>query len=147
MYYIKYVDMFRAILCSSCSPLSTGALYGRSQRVTYQMLQNTILTSWRWAYYCSKHVEVFNVIHILQNKETVHQVDNKTSFVMSVRPSVCLRVSAQPPPDGFPWNLILQAFIQICRKRPNLVKKGLKYWGLYIETFVRCIVTGDFQLP
>jgi hypothetical protein len=36
MYYIKYLDMFRAILCSSSgglSPLSTGALHGRSQRV------------------------------------------------------------------------------------------------------------------
>jgi hypothetical protein len=54
MYYIKYLDMFRAKLCSSSggqyciftasgiitlcewpsSPLSTGALHGRSQRVT-----------------------------------------------------------------------------------------------------------------
>jgi hypothetical protein len=51
MYYIKYPDMFRAILCSSSGgqnciftvsgivilcerPLSTGALYDRSQRVT-----------------------------------------------------------------------------------------------------------------
>jgi hypothetical protein len=62
MYHIKFLDMFRAILCSSSggqdfiftafgivtlckrpysapvesgpSPLSTGALYGRSQRVT-----------------------------------------------------------------------------------------------------------------
>jgi hypothetical protein len=45
MYYIIILDMFRAIICSSaggqncivtadCSPLSTGALYGRLQWVT-----------------------------------------------------------------------------------------------------------------
>jgi hypothetical protein len=39
--------------------------------------RNTILASWGWALYCSKHVEVFSVIHILQNKEIVHQVGNK----------------------------------------------------------------------
>jgi hypothetical protein len=48
---------------------------------TYQMLLSTILTSWRWAYYCSKHVEVSNVIHILQNKGIVHQVGNKNKFI------------------------------------------------------------------
>jgi hypothetical protein len=45
------------------------------------MLWNTIWTSWRWAYYCSKHVEVSNVIHILQNKAIVHQVGSKNKFV------------------------------------------------------------------
>jgi hypothetical protein len=29
-----------------------------------------------------KHVEVFNVIHILQNKEIVHQVGNKNKFIL-----------------------------------------------------------------
>jgi hypothetical protein len=59
MYYIRCLDMFRAIVCSSSggqnciftasgmslsvsgrtvSPLSTDALYGHLQRVTYQML-------------------------------------------------------------------------------------------------------------
>jgi hypothetical protein len=64
-----------------CTGWERAALHGRSQRVTYQMLQNTILTSWRWAYYCSKHVEVSNVTHILQNKGIVHQVGNKNKFI------------------------------------------------------------------
>jgi hypothetical protein len=68
-------------LKADCSPLSTSALHGRSQRLTYQMLWNTIWTSWRWAYCCSKHVELSNVIHILQNKEIVHHVGDKNKFI------------------------------------------------------------------
>jgi heterodisulfide reductase subunit C len=34
------------------------------------------------AYYCSKHVEVSNVIHILQNKAIVHQVVDKNKFML-----------------------------------------------------------------
>jgi hypothetical protein len=41
---------------------------------------NTIWTFWRWAYYRSKHVEISNVIHILQNKAIVHQVGDKNKF-------------------------------------------------------------------
>jgi len=34
---------------------------------------NTVLSSWRWERYCSKHVEDYNVIYILlKNKESVH---------------------------------------------------------------------------
>jgi hypothetical protein len=55
MYYIKYFDMFRATLCSS----SGG--------------QNCIFTASGIVTDC----EVFNVIHILQNKGIVRQADNK----------------------------------------------------------------------
>ena len=38
----------------------------------YQMLYNTILTSWWWAQQCSKHVEAYNKLIIKQN--SVHSV-------------------------------------------------------------------------
>jgi len=51
------------------SPLSTCARNGHLQVWWYQMLYNTILTSWCWAY-CSKHVEAYNKLIIKQ--EFVH---------------------------------------------------------------------------
>ena len=59
--------MFPAILCS-CSPLSTGALHGRLQRVTIPDAVTYNLTSWGWALCCSKHVEDYNVIYIYHCK-------------------------------------------------------------------------------
>jgi len=45
-----------------CSPAYCTAVY-REWR--YQMLQRYNLSSWRWARYCSQHVEDYNVIYIL----------------------------------------------------------------------------------
>jgi len=46
-------------LWADCSPLSTGTLYGRLQSDDTRGCNN--LSSWRWARYCSKHVEDYNV--------------------------------------------------------------------------------------
>ena len=52
------------------------------------------------------------------------------SFVMSVR----LHVSARRPLDGFPWNLVLRTFMEICRGTPSLVHVGQKYPLLFVKT-------------
>jgi hypothetical protein len=55
------------------APLSTGVLYSRLQRLTIPDAVIIQLTSWRWAWYCSKHVEDYNVTYILlYNKGIVH---------------------------------------------------------------------------
>jgi len=46
------------------SPLSTCAWDGHLQVWWYQMLYNTVLTSWWWAQQCSKHVEAYNKLII-----------------------------------------------------------------------------------
>jgi hypothetical protein len=67
MYYIKYVDMFPAILCSSsggqnCIFTASGivTLCERPCSAPVESGLQSVLNR-----YCSKHVEVFNVIHIL----------------------------------------------------------------------------------
>lgn len=53
-----------------------------------------------------------------------------TSFVMSVRPSVCPSFAMyQPrlPLDVFPSNLVLETFLKICRQNPNLAQIRQKY--------------------
>jgi len=54
------------------SPLSACAPDGHLQVWRYQMLYNTILTSWWWAQQCSKHVEAYNKLII--KEDFVHQV-------------------------------------------------------------------------
>jgi hypothetical protein len=56
IYYIKFLDMFREILCS----------FSGLKTVFLQHLVSNF----------SKRVEEFNVIHILYNKGIVHQVGN-----------------------------------------------------------------------
>jgi len=48
-------------LRADCSPLSTGILYDRLHRVTTPNDVIMQFDPWRWAYYCSKHVEDYNV--------------------------------------------------------------------------------------
>jgi hypothetical protein len=57
--------MFLAILCSS----------SRGQNCILRHLVSSLSVSGR-----AVHFEVFNVIHILQNKGIVHQVGNKNKF-------------------------------------------------------------------
>jgi hypothetical protein len=38
------------------------------------------------------------------------------------------------PLDGFSWNLILETFIKICPRDPDVVKMGQKCWTLYMKT-------------
>jgi len=52
------------------------------------------------------------------------------SFVMSVRP----HVSARRPLDGFPWNLVLRTFMEICQGTPDLVHIGQKCRLLFVKT-------------
>jgi hypothetical protein len=47
---------------------------------------------------------------------------------------LCPHVSARPPLDGFPWNLILGTFTEICRVTANLIELGQKYQTLYMST-------------
>jgi hypothetical protein len=129
MYYIKYLDLFQAILCSSsggqncilqplvlslsvsncavhrlredCSPLSTGALHSRSQRVTIPDAVKYNFDVLKMIILLLETIEVFNVIHILQNKGIVHQVGNKNKFILwctvrktSNKVSFCLK---EPP--------------------------------------------------
>jgi hypothetical protein len=63
--------MFRAILCSSsggqnCISTASGIVI-LCERPCSAPVESAVR---------SQHVEVFNVIHILQNKEIVHQVGN-----------------------------------------------------------------------
>ena len=55
-----------AVRCTNWerSPLSKCAPDSHLQVWRYQMLYNTILTSWWWAQQCSKHVEVYNKLII-----------------------------------------------------------------------------------
>ena len=46
-------------------PLSTGVLYSCLQTVTIKDAVIIQMTSWRWARYCSKHVEDYNVTYIV----------------------------------------------------------------------------------
>jgi hypothetical protein len=71
MYYIKYLNIFRAILCSSSG--GQNCIFTASGIVTLCERPYTALVG-------SGHVEVFNVIHILQNKGIVLQVGDKNKF-------------------------------------------------------------------
>jgi hypothetical protein len=76
MYYIRYLDMFRAIICSS-----SGGENCISQHLVCHSLGVAVqCTGWEWTAVRSQPVS--NVIHILQNKETVHQVGNKNKFIL-----------------------------------------------------------------
>jgi hypothetical protein len=89
MYYIICLYMFRAVVCSSSGGphcilhhLVCHSLWAAVQFTSWERtaVRSQLVHCWRWAYYCSKHVEASNVIHILQNKASVHQVGNKNKF-------------------------------------------------------------------
>jgi hypothetical protein len=64
--------MFRATLCSSSG--GQNCIYTASGIVT--LCERPCSAPVESGLYYSKHVEVFNVVHILQNKGIVHQVGN-----------------------------------------------------------------------
>lgn len=66
---------------------------------------------------------------------------------MSASLSVSPHVSARPPLDGLPRNLILEIFITNCRRTPNLITVGQKYRESYMKTSVRFIVAGNINSP
>jgi hypothetical protein len=57
-------------------------------------------------------------------------VAKSTSLLRRVRASICPfarpHVSARHPQDGFPWNLVLRTFAEICQGTPVLVQIGKK---------------------
>jgi len=92
LFYNKFIislNMFRALLCSSSwgqivlysiwyhhtetSGLKLILDYSLVSVWWYQMLYNTILTSWWWAQQCSKHVKAYNKL-IITKQDFVHQV-------------------------------------------------------------------------
>jgi hypothetical protein len=88
-------------LRADCSPLSTGA------------------------YYCSKHVEVSNVIHILQNKGIVHQVGNKTKFSYTnvhENPTNNVGVDTETHRNELAWHRYEKFFCFLVRKERLLYK-------------------------
>jgi hypothetical protein len=68
MRYIKYLDMFRAILFSSSGDqnciFTASGIVTLCERPCSAPVESGLQ---------SKHVEVFNVMHILHNKGIVHQ--------------------------------------------------------------------------
>jgi hypothetical protein len=112
--------MFRAILCSSsggqnCIFTACGIALNRctvrqlAESDDTRCCNNTIFTSWRWSKYCSKHVELFNVIHILQNKGIVHQFGNSNvvscvsiHFLLLVREIAVRRIATSNNTKVFP---------------------------------------------
>jgi hypothetical protein len=82
MYYIKYFDMFRAMLCSSsggqnCILQHLVSSPTVSDRAVHRLRADSVRSQ---PVHCT--VEVFNVMHILQNKGIVHQVGNKNKFIL-----------------------------------------------------------------
>jgi hypothetical protein len=75
-YYIKnlYLDMFRAIICSS----SGGQNFISTASGIVTLCERPCSAPVESGLYCSKHVEVevFNVIRVLHNGGVVHQVGN-----------------------------------------------------------------------
>ena len=74
---------------------------------------------------------------------------------MSVHLSACISAATL---DGFPWNFVMGAFINICRKNPNLLKIGHcarrpKYLSLSPATMITsalsssAVVSGSFDSP
>jgi hypothetical protein len=57
-----------------------------------------------------------------------------SSFVMSVRTSVCPHVSARLPIDWVSWSLIMATFMKICPETLNFVQIGRNYGALYMKT-------------
>jgi len=55
---------------------------------------------------------------------------------MSVWRSACPHVAARLPLNGFPWNLVLGAFMPIRLEALNLVEIGQKRWAAYIKTWI-----------
>ena len=53
-----------------------------------------------------------------------------TSFVKSVRPSICPRRTTRLSLDGFPWNLAFEYYYKICRENSNFIKIGQQQWVL-----------------
>jgi protein associated with RNAse G/E len=64
------------------SPLSTGALHGRLERVTIPDAVKYNFDLLKMSIVLLEHVEVFHVIHILQNNGIVHKVGNKSKFMV-----------------------------------------------------------------
>jgi hypothetical protein len=74
IYYHKYLYMFRASICPSsgvhvvyyciwCSALCVVAVVPRSRSVVLCTVCKFVSDSWRWAYRCPKHVQIFMVIN------------------------------------------------------------------------------------
>jgi hypothetical protein len=101
LFYITILDMFRALTCPSsegqnvlsqhlvsslsvngcmvcrmradCEAVCSHPAYCSYREWWYQMLWEYNLSFWRWACWCSKHVEDCNVTYILlMNKGIVH---------------------------------------------------------------------------
>ena len=59
--FIVFLYMFRALLCSLSEVLAQPVHRTATYTVwRYQMLYNTIFTSWWWTKQCSKHVQAYN---------------------------------------------------------------------------------------
>jgi hypothetical protein len=91
---------------------------------------------------CGQNTGVFNVSLPLRSKRAdsgsllgafALSWKAPVSWVMFVRSSPCT-VLARLPLGEFPWNLILEAFMKICRDMPNVVKTGGKYRTFYTKT-------------
>ena len=62
----------------------------------------------------------------------------KSTYIFVI--SISWHVSVQLPLNRFLWNLILRTFMKISKENTNLVKIRRKYWSLYMETQVCCIL-------
>ena len=56
------------------------------------------------------------------------------SFVISVRPSVCLHGTTRLSLEGYSWNLIFECSLKICLENSSLIKVGQKWRVLYVHT-------------
>ena len=88
-----------------------------------------------------------NIVRVL-NKFVMGQTEifrDLSLFTRRSCPSVCPHVSVRRPliqTDRSNWNLILWAFMSVCREIPNLAKIGHKSRALH-----RLIVAGEIKSP
>jgi hypothetical protein len=94
MYYIRCLDVFRAIVCSSsggpnCILQHLVCQSALNQCTVRPLTESDIpdavkynLVLLKMSILLLETFEASNVIHILQNKASVHQVGNKNKFIL-----------------------------------------------------------------
>jgi hypothetical protein len=68
-------------------------------------------------------------------------------YCRRVRSYFCPHVPSRIQMEGFPWNLILGTFMEICREDSNLVTVGQKCRALCMKNWVCFVVSGDISSP
>jgi hypothetical protein len=106
---VAHVVKFGKLLTQLYSGTFHRSYMFRPQRVIIRIILSKTLKKWRYKHALENHISFFGAFEKLRKVTT--------SFVMSIRPSVCWRGTTALAMDGFSWNLIFEYFFE------NLLRK------------------------